>query len=203
MDLEAQTQHNRRQKIMVIIITIVIAQVTHLYHLLFLSRAERIPYHTSILTGQAWVYEDLADDADDEDAVPCVVDPFAARVVLREIRIQRALFFHKGFELPKVDGIAEPEQKWSGFLRLGRIGHFRERRVMGVRAMHLVHVLMRIALLRRAMTPGVNSKRMIMIFSSAPFYTSNVRFPDHNTPLSAADPPRPTLKVLRSLHRGG
>jgi hypothetical protein len=29
---------------------------------------------------------------------------------------------------------------------LGRIGHFRERRVMGVRAMHLVHVLMRIAL---------------------------------------------------------
>lgn len=82
--------------------------------------------------------EDLADDADDEDAVPCVVDPLAARVVLREIRIERTLFFHEGFELPKVDGIAVPEQKWSGFLRLGR-------RVMGVRAMHLVHVLMRIA----------------------------------------------------------
>jgi hypothetical protein len=49
--------NNRRQKIMVIIITIVIAQVTHLYHLLFLSCTERIPYHTSILTGQAWVYE--------------------------------------------------------------------------------------------------------------------------------------------------
>lgn len=73
--------------------------------------------------------EDLADDADDEDAVPCVVDPLAARVVLREIRIERTLFFHEGFELPKVDGIAVPEQKWSGFLRLGR-------RVMGVRAMH-------------------------------------------------------------------
>jgi hypothetical protein len=27
---------------------------------------------------------------------------------------------------------------------------------------------------------------MLMFFSSAPFYTSNVRFPDHNTPLSTA-----------------
>jgi hypothetical protein len=27
---------------------------------------------------------------------------------------------------------------------------------------------------------------MLMFFSSAPFYTSNVHFPDHNTPLSAA-----------------
>jgi hypothetical protein len=27
---------------------------------------------------------------------------------------------------------------------------------------------------------------MLMFFSSAPFYTSNVCFPDHNTPLSAA-----------------
>jgi hypothetical protein len=57
MDIEAQMQHDRRHKIVVIIITIVVAQVTHLYHLLFLSRTERIPYHTSILTGQAWVYE--------------------------------------------------------------------------------------------------------------------------------------------------
>lgn len=119
--------------------------------------------------------KDLADDADDEDAVPCVVDSLAAGVVLREIRVERALFFHEGFELPKVDGIAKPEQERSGFLRMRRIGHFRERRVMGVRAMHLVHILMRIALyevkvgmqirdrrtMRRAMTPGVSSKGMI------------------------------------------
>jgi hypothetical protein len=54
-DLEAQT-HRRRHQI-VIIITIAIAQITYLYNLLFLSHTERIPYHTSILTGQAWVYE--------------------------------------------------------------------------------------------------------------------------------------------------
>jgi len=74
--------------------------------------------------------EDLADDADNEDAVPGVIDPLAASAIVREIRVERALFFHEGFELPKVDGITKPEQERSWFLRMGRnrrIRHVRER----------------------------------------------------------------------------
>ncbi|KAG2050117.1 hypothetical protein BDR06DRAFT_892509, partial [Suillus hirtellus] len=40
-----------------VIITIAVAQISYLYNLLFLSRTEKVPYHTSILTGKAWVYE--------------------------------------------------------------------------------------------------------------------------------------------------
>ncbi|KAG1887995.1 uncharacterized protein F5891DRAFT_987948 [Suillus fuscotomentosus] len=75
--------------------------------------------------------EDLADDADDEDAIPSIIDPLASS----------GLFFHEGFELPEVDGIAEPEQERSGLRRTGRIGRVRERRVKRVRAMHLAHIL--------------------------------------------------------------
>lgn len=60
--------------------------------------------------------KDLADDADDEIAIPSMVDPLATSAILREIRIERALFFHEGFELREVDRITEPEQKRSRFL---------------------------------------------------------------------------------------
>lgn len=56
MDLEAQSD-SRRKHLIVLAITIAIAQITYYYKLLLTSRAEKVPYHTSILTGKAWVIE--------------------------------------------------------------------------------------------------------------------------------------------------
>jgi hypothetical protein len=54
MDIKAQACWKCQ---ILIIITIAVAQITYLDSLLFLSHTERVPYHTSILTGQAWVYK--------------------------------------------------------------------------------------------------------------------------------------------------
>ena len=60
MDLEAQIviqselEHQQR---LFVLLTIIIAHITYYYELLFLSRRERIPYHTSILTGEGWMLE--------------------------------------------------------------------------------------------------------------------------------------------------
>ena len=60
MDLEAQiviqSELKCRQRLFVLL-TIIIAHITYYYELLFLSRRERIPYHTSILTGEGWMLE--------------------------------------------------------------------------------------------------------------------------------------------------
>jgi hypothetical protein len=87
--------------------------------------------------------EDLTDDADDEDAVPSMVDPLAASAILGEIRVERTLFFHEGLELPEINGITKPEQEWSRFLRRRRMRHIGER-VWEVRAVQLARVLMKI-----------------------------------------------------------
>jgi len=39
------------------LITCIVVQVSTLYHSLFGTPQEKIPYHTSALTGQAWVLE--------------------------------------------------------------------------------------------------------------------------------------------------
>ena len=60
MDLESQvvihTELERRRRLFVLL-TIIITHLTYYYELLFLSRRERIPYHTSILTGEGWMLE--------------------------------------------------------------------------------------------------------------------------------------------------
>ena len=62
-DLEAQLfvhteiQHHRW---LVLLLTMVIAHLTFYYRLLFLSNCEKIPYHTSILTGGGWILELLS-----------------------------------------------------------------------------------------------------------------------------------------------
>ncbi|KAF8557138.1 hypothetical protein OG21DRAFT_1407786 [Imleria badia] len=60
MDLESQvvihTELERRRQLFVLL-TIIITHLTYYYELLFLSRRERILYHTSILTGEGWMLE--------------------------------------------------------------------------------------------------------------------------------------------------
>lgn len=46
----------RRRRI-VFIITCIASQAVYLYGLLFLSAKPSIPYHTSALSGEAWIYE--------------------------------------------------------------------------------------------------------------------------------------------------
>jgi hypothetical protein len=46
-----------RQRRIVFIITCIASQAVYLYSLLFLSAKLCIPYHTSALSGEAWIYE--------------------------------------------------------------------------------------------------------------------------------------------------
>jgi hypothetical protein len=65
MDLEAQTaQHRHHRRRLFILIAMIICHVAYYYHILFLSRPEKIPYHTSILTGEGWVLELLSSHPD-------------------------------------------------------------------------------------------------------------------------------------------
>jgi len=62
IDLEAQQQleldqHQCHQRRWAVILVAMLLQVMNTYQLLFLSPTIRTPYHTSILTGEAWVYE--------------------------------------------------------------------------------------------------------------------------------------------------
>ena len=56
MDVEAQCQAKRCHRL-VLLLTIIVVQMVYYYNLIFMSNSERIPYHTSILTGEAWVLE--------------------------------------------------------------------------------------------------------------------------------------------------
>lgn len=58
MDLEVQAALQLVcRKRLAILISIIVAQLTYYYHILFHSRTAPIPFHTSILTGQAWIME--------------------------------------------------------------------------------------------------------------------------------------------------
>jgi hypothetical protein len=57
IDLEAQQQFDQRRRRWSVILVAMILQIMNTYQLLFLSSTVRVPYHTSILTGEAWVYE--------------------------------------------------------------------------------------------------------------------------------------------------
>ena len=59
MDLEAQESFENRRRRLVVLVSIIVTQLAYYYHLLLISTvaAEPIPYHTSILTGQAWMIE--------------------------------------------------------------------------------------------------------------------------------------------------
>lgn len=52
-----QQREEIRQRRFVLLIVSLIAQISALYHNLFLTARQNIPYHTSALTGQAWVLE--------------------------------------------------------------------------------------------------------------------------------------------------
>jgi hypothetical protein len=54
---KAAEHANLRQHHFVMLITCIVVQVSTLYHSLFGTPQEKIPYHTSTLTGQAWVLE--------------------------------------------------------------------------------------------------------------------------------------------------
>jgi hypothetical protein len=54
--MERDLQYIRRQWLIVILSTIMV-QLIYYYNLLFLSTTIPIPFHTSILTGKAWVLE--------------------------------------------------------------------------------------------------------------------------------------------------
>ena len=64
MDLEAQMTERRRRHRLFVLITMIVCHVMHFYHTLFLSCSEKIPYHTSILTGEGWVLELLSGHPD-------------------------------------------------------------------------------------------------------------------------------------------
>src|SRR6267154_4851252 len=59
MDFSLQRWHAedlcRRQ--LAFIISCIATQAVYLYHLLFQSSNPRVPYHTLVLSGEAWVYE--------------------------------------------------------------------------------------------------------------------------------------------------
>lgn len=57
IDLEAQQLLDQHQRRWTVILMAILLQVMNAYQLVFLSPTVRIPYHTSILTGEAWVYE--------------------------------------------------------------------------------------------------------------------------------------------------
>jgi hypothetical protein len=57
IDLEAQQQLDQRRHRWTVVLIAMLLQVMNTYQLLFLSPTVRTPYHTSILTGEAWVYE--------------------------------------------------------------------------------------------------------------------------------------------------
>jgi len=57
IDLEAQQQLDERRDHWTLILIAMLLQLMKTYHLVFLSPTVRIPYHTSILTSEAWVYE--------------------------------------------------------------------------------------------------------------------------------------------------
>ena len=64
MDLEAQTTERQRHHHLFVLIAMIVCHVAHFYHTLFLSRLEKIPYHTSILMGEGWVLELLSGHPD-------------------------------------------------------------------------------------------------------------------------------------------
>jgi hypothetical protein len=59
MDLALQRWHaeNLRRRRLAFIISCITTQAVYMYHLLFKSTSPRIPYHTSALSGEAWVCE--------------------------------------------------------------------------------------------------------------------------------------------------
>ena len=60
MDLKSQVVIHtelERQRRLFVLLTIIITHLIYYYELLFLSRRERILYHTSILTGEGWMLE--------------------------------------------------------------------------------------------------------------------------------------------------
>ena len=58
MDLEAQAALQlARRKRLAILISIIVAQLTYYYHILFHNQMAPIPFHTAILTGQVWIME--------------------------------------------------------------------------------------------------------------------------------------------------
>ena len=66
-DLEAQLfVHAETQccRQLVLLLTMVIAHVIFYYRLLFLSKREKILYHTSILMGRGWILELLTGHPD-------------------------------------------------------------------------------------------------------------------------------------------
>lgn len=67
MDLEAQliiySEHEHHSRL-VLLLTMVIAHITFYDKLLFLSKHEKIPYHTCILTGGGWILELLSSHPD-------------------------------------------------------------------------------------------------------------------------------------------
>lgn len=82
MDLEAQTTLRRRNQLQSLLLMI-ICQAAYCYNLLFLSPTVRIPHHTSVLTGEAWVLELLNGHPDRiHDSLGVKVEVFEAIVVV-------------------------------------------------------------------------------------------------------------------------
>ena len=60
MDLEAQIVLQSElecRRHLLLLFTLLITHIVYYYHLLFTSSTEKIPYHTSILTGEEWTLE--------------------------------------------------------------------------------------------------------------------------------------------------
>ena len=67
IDLEAQLfvhAETQRCRQLVLLLMMVIMHVIFYYRLLFLSKHEKILYHTSILTGRGWILELLTGHPD-------------------------------------------------------------------------------------------------------------------------------------------
>ena len=60
MDLDKEAHHHtqlERQHQLIVLISLITSQLVYCYNLVFLTPMEWIPYHTSILTGEAWMLE--------------------------------------------------------------------------------------------------------------------------------------------------
>jgi len=54
---QAVQKENLHRCRFLLLIACIISQITALYHQVFLTSPTKIPYHTSALTGEAWVLE--------------------------------------------------------------------------------------------------------------------------------------------------
>ena len=181
MDLEAQLiiygEHERRRRL-VFLLAMVITHITFYYKLLFLSKHEKIPYHTSILTGGEWILELLSGHPDRiKTSLGVSHDVFDALVqVMKE----------DGFKDSR-HGISVEEQLGI-FLHTAVTGL--STRYVAERFQHSPTTISRYvcsASLSDNNKPDMlyrYFKDLLNFFSSRHFYASNVKLPTTDTPLS-------------------